>query len=329
MDNSTSDRLLEWLTYHLYIAKLDHIYVYDNTGAFTNETSLKIITDLFPKDRVTRISWSPGVCNNNRPGHSNAGERSSQYAAEASCRGRYGPKTEWMIFFDTDEYLIAQYPWTNLKEWLINGTANGSIDSQTQILSFYQTRARPNIKFMTPFSSKKTSGGKCRGSEVEAACLQKDSNTSFLRAYDCEPTPLPKPDYGWRAKKQLFRPSFVLNHFVHYSTVTRRIIDAPKEMSPPFKQRQPFERRVDELNEAFMLHTKTTHATATWNWGRNCRNSADSQNCPVGIAWPTSPLKIEDKVNQDGFAFNCYTHSRIQEEIAPVLEGMVNDMRLN
>jgi hypothetical protein len=33
--------------------------------------------------------------------HENTGERSSQYAAENSCRARYGPYAEWMATFDT------------------------------------------------------------------------------------------------------------------------------------------------------------------------------------------------------------------------------------
>jgi hypothetical protein len=96
MDMSTSLRLLEWLTYHLYIAKFDHVYVYDNSEAFTNETSLKPILDHFPPERVTWIPWKHRVCNNNIPAHPNTGERSSQYAAETSCRLRYGPYTEWI-----------------------------------------------------------------------------------------------------------------------------------------------------------------------------------------------------------------------------------------
>lgn len=96
IDESTPLRLLEWLTYHLYIAKFDHVYVYDNTEAFTNKTSLKPIMEHFPPHRVTWIPWKHRVCNNNVPAHPNAGERSSQYAAEASCRLRYGPYTEWI-----------------------------------------------------------------------------------------------------------------------------------------------------------------------------------------------------------------------------------------
>jgi hypothetical protein len=127
LDTSTALRLLEWLAYHLYVAKLDHVYVYDNTEAHTKETSLQPVLDLFPSDRVTRIPWKHRVCNNNRPAHNNAGERSSQYAAEASCRVRYGPTTEWLISFDTDEYLIPQGNWSNLQEWLRESVRSGTI----------------------------------------------------------------------------------------------------------------------------------------------------------------------------------------------------------
>jgi hypothetical protein len=43
----------------------------------------------------------------NRPADDNPGIRSSQYAAESSCRTRYGELSEWMTFIDTDEYLVC------------------------------------------------------------------------------------------------------------------------------------------------------------------------------------------------------------------------------
>ena len=71
-DQSTSSRLLEFLTYHTAVAGFDHIYVYDNS--LSNKT-LRHVTELFPRDVVTRIPWPHRVCNNNRPMHSNPGER--------------------------------------------------------------------------------------------------------------------------------------------------------------------------------------------------------------------------------------------------------------
>lgn len=97
IDTSVSLRMLEWLVYHLYVAKLDHVYIYDNSEAHSRNLTLKPILDLFPRDRVTRIAWKHRVCNNNRPMHKNPGERSSQYTAETSCRLRYGPSTEWIV----------------------------------------------------------------------------------------------------------------------------------------------------------------------------------------------------------------------------------------
>jgi Glycosyltransferase family 92 len=80
----TIDRLKEWIEFHLMVG-FDHIYVYDNSGAHTNETSLEETLTLFP-GKVTRIDWPSTVCNNNIPAHDSTGERSSQYAAESSCR---------------------------------------------------------------------------------------------------------------------------------------------------------------------------------------------------------------------------------------------------
>ena len=60
-----------------------------------------------------------------------------------------------------------------------------------------------------------------------------DPKKTFMETYNCEPTTHPKPEsYAWRAKKQIYRPDFVLNHFVHYSIVTRQILDKPLDVSP-------------------------------------------------------------------------------------------------
>ena len=55
--SDTTTRLIEWVEFHLLVG-FDHIYVYDNTGAHTDETSLE--STLFPRfkdSEVTRIDW--------------------------------------------------------------------------------------------------------------------------------------------------------------------------------------------------------------------------------------------------------------------------------
>ena len=49
-------RLKEWIEFHLMVG-FDHIYVYDNSGASTNETSLAPLLDAYPPEKVTRIDW--------------------------------------------------------------------------------------------------------------------------------------------------------------------------------------------------------------------------------------------------------------------------------
>ena len=180
-DSSTGVRLREFLAYHTQIGGFDHIYVYDNSDTSEGNATLKAITDLFPPHDVTRIPWPHRVCNNNRPAHANPGERSSQYAAENSCRARYGPDTTWMASLDADEYLIPTgKQWTNIRHWLEHVTSN---EASTKILSFFQTRALPNADLMIPFDGSSASSCKVdtakdskTDSKLESMCLMKVSD---------------------------------------------------------------------------------------------------------------------------------------------------------
>ncbi|KAL3927910.1 MAG: hypothetical protein SGBAC_012882, partial [Bacillariaceae sp.] len=207
----TIERLREWIEFHLLVG-FDHIVVYDNSGAHTNDTSLEPITSQYPSSKVTRVDWPSLVCNNNIPGHPNTGERSSQYAAENSCRTRYGPYTEWMASFDTDEYLVPMGNYTNLKD-VVRDAAKGG----TNILSFRSTRG----KLRHDFTRESEYHEKKRDGVIKTPILDKADNVTFLEAYNCDSSPLPKPKYADRAKKQIYRTDYVLNHFVHYSTVTK------------------------------------------------------------------------------------------------------------
>ena len=134
LTSDTKDRLKEWIEFHLLVG-FDHIYVYDNSLAHTNGTNLSEITDMYPKGQVTRIEWPSVVCNNNIPANDNTGERSSQYAAENSCRERYKHRTEWIAVFDTDEYLVPMGEHVTLRTVVENA-------KDTNILSFRSTRGK-------------------------------------------------------------------------------------------------------------------------------------------------------------------------------------------
>ncbi|KAL3779330.1 hypothetical protein ACHAW5_007363 [Stephanodiscus triporus] len=172
-----------------------------------------------------------------------------------------------------------------------------------------------------------------------------------------EPTTHPKPNWAWRAKKQVYRPDFVLNHFVHYSLVTRRILDKPEDTSDPvrdlidvflpniwlqcqttdirFIERAPFERRVNELTEGFLLHAKTTGPEKTSGWNELCHRKGDgitrSSSCKVGI--PSHEIILGEynlSAGEDGnaisaaFESNCYRHGRVMKDYVPRLESALH-----
>ena len=133
-------------------------YVFDNTGAnatvfrlkdevdpdskndrYRIQDDLSPVTDLFPSSQVTRIDWPATICNNNRPAHNDPGERSSQYAAEAACRTRYGPYTDWMASMDPDEYFVPMGEYNSWREILDKVDKNEG----RKVLKFRSTRARP------------------------------------------------------------------------------------------------------------------------------------------------------------------------------------------
>ena len=134
--NDGQRRLQEWINFNLLVG-VDHFYVYDNSGAHNNETSLKPITDMFP-NQVTRIPWPAKVCNNKPNNVDSPGERSSQYAAETSCRLRFGPYSDWIGGFDIDEYLVPMGNHTSLTALLDKLDEEG-----TKIFSFPSWRAWP------------------------------------------------------------------------------------------------------------------------------------------------------------------------------------------
>jgi hypothetical protein len=97
--SDTNIRLLEWLEFHFMVG-FDHIYLYDNSRAHTNATSLKSVADMYP-DRVTWVDWPFVPCNNNKVSPDASNERSSQFAASNSCRIRVTPYSEWIAEFGT------------------------------------------------------------------------------------------------------------------------------------------------------------------------------------------------------------------------------------
>ena len=59
--NDGQRRLMEWITFNLMLG-FEKFYIYDNSGAFSNETSLHPVAAQFP-GKVTILDWPHRVCN--------------------------------------------------------------------------------------------------------------------------------------------------------------------------------------------------------------------------------------------------------------------------
>jgi hypothetical protein len=302
--SDTLKRLVEWIEFHLLVG-FDHFFIFDNSGAHTNETSLDEVASRYP-GVITRIDWPAIPCNNNIPAHDSTGERSSQYAAENACRTRYAPLTEWIASFDTDEYLVPMGEYDSLKEVLKDADAKG-----TKVLSFKSSRGKLREE-------------KC--DRVESG-LRKQENVTFLEAFNCDGAGSPKPTWAERAKKEVYKSEFVLYHYVHYSTVTSDLLvtraEAGQSWSRQYQQHNGRFRATDEFNEAVMVHTKSVlfdqtkrylveacHTNYTKKW----------QGCYVGFPWPEGVVKTgEASFDRRGLMYNCFINERVETYWVPRL----------
>ncbi|KAK1737664.1 glycosyltransferase (family 2) [Skeletonema marinoi] len=350
-------RLREWIAFNLEVG-FDHIYIFDNTGAnvtifqLKNEVDpdfgsdanqvkeqdhefddLSSVTDLFPASKVTRIEWPATICNNNRPAHEDPGERSSQYAAEAACRARYGPSTDWIASIDPDEYFVPMGNYTSWKQIL------DKVDKEERrsVLKFRSTRARPLLHTLVPTYDEGAKECTHEMAKNNKQCLTKNESMTYLETYNCEYIKSPKPDRFARAMKQLYRPDFVLSHFVHYSTVTADMAREKQHTQGQFirdRTTNPqVERFVDEVNEGVLIHAKTTVPAETFARDKMCKLNGPS-NCLVGIPCPDD-VPFNDALHtknvfkdENGKFCNCWMNRKVENYWLPKLKdalSKVND----
>ena len=310
-------RLQEWLEFNL-VAGFDHVYVYDNSGAFTSKDSLSDIINLFPRDKVTRIDWPCKICSN-RDG--NEGERSSQYAAESSCRLRFGTHARWLGSFDSDEYLIPMGNYTS-----IGDVADGLDNLGVKIAAFKSAPAKPRFDLLdNPDKTKDESDGGTFTPTVT-------SNETFLHTYNCNWEAFPRIHDLTHRRKQMYRADYVKLHYVHYSTITviSQMSEKETRAIPHEDWRHKYtERHVhefDEKYEATMLHTKTKVARNTIGWSSSCRSTknaftSDGGICNLGFPLPTTKDESSPPplVRDDGWAYNCYMNEKVENYWWPKL----------
>lgn len=323
--NDGQRRLLEWITFNKILG-FDHFYIYDNSGAFTNQSSLQPIRDVFPGD-ITVIKWPSRVCNNNPNNVDSVGERSSQYAAETSCRLRFGSHVNWIGQFDIDEYLIPMGNFSSILPLLEKVENEGN-----KIINFASWRAWPrrthiNDPEKTTFKNNKELCDR----KDECFELSVKKNTTMLEAYNCDRQMPGEKSDTMPAEKQIYKADYVKQHFIHYSTITESSNLNADEFRKKFDIRRPFpdplSRFGDEVNEALMLHSKSIARQDTAGWKRNCQKGGTVfDQCRIGFPWPEDGSNATSDKN--GWAYNCYVNPRVDNYWAPKVKARLTDMGL-
>lgn len=322
--NDGQRRLLEWITYNKIVG-FDHFYVYDNSGAFSDEISLKPVVDLFP-GYVTYIPWPSQICNNNPNNVDSAGERSSQYAAESSCRLRFGPHVDWIGQFDIDEYLVPMGEYKTVTSLL------DKLDKEdTRIISFASWRAWPRRAHIEE-PVEITDPDICWSNEP-CFDLKIPLDRSMLQAYNCDRQPPGKKNQLMPAEKQLYRADYVVQHFVHYTVATKLSEKNQTEYSKEgfgWRSRafpDPRQRFGNELTEGLMIHTKAVARQDTAGWKRMCHINNTflpirrQGLCRLGVPFPSdwSASRSISNATTEGWAYNCYVNEKLENDFVPEL----------
>ena len=114
-----------------------------------------------------------------------------------------------------------------------------------------------------PNLTRMTGGGNCGKNKGDCFELTVPRNYTMLQAYNCDRQKPGAKKERMPAEKQIYRPDYVLHHFIHYSTVTLLSEMNRKDIEKSgrkWNSRSPFpdplSRFGDENKEALMLHSK-------------------------------------------------------------------------
>jgi hypothetical protein len=156
------------------------------------------------------------------------------------------------------------------------------------------------------------------------------NNTTFLEGYNCDRQKPGEKTKVMPAEKQIYRPDYVTQHFIHYSTVTQSTNLKSGDFTQQFPHKHtfpdPLSRFADEVEEALMLHSKAVARQDTAGWVKNCHTNYTGQTfdqCRLGIPWPDGEDEINHQSphNEEGWLYDCYVNKRIDNFWGPRLRA--------
>jgi hypothetical protein len=162
--------------------------------------------------------------------------------------------------------------------------------------------------------------------------LKVPPHRTYLQTYNCDRQSGPKKDV-MPAEKQLYRPDYVRQHFIHYSSVTLLTLMNKTEFEKAGYSwtytriaPDPKSRFSDEVNEATMLHAKAIARQDTAGWNVICKveRYGKGSTCRIGVPYPENYTeKVDGPGNKDGFAYNCYVNKKTETHWVPLLEEAI------
>jgi len=331
--NNGDSRLIEWMEFHFMIG-LDHVYLYDNSQ--DSADTLARAADLFGPEKITRIVWPHKICNNMAPGSKNPGERSSQYSAEASCLKRYGGEAEWMMTIDVDEYIIPMGDNNSLQDLLQQMEGRG-----VKVMNLASVRSKLRKELTVPVTrSTETEDvddiNSCENVKPHVPCRVKMDNATFLEAYNCN---VGYKEWGGRAQKQIFRTDYMIHHFVHYSVVTKSLLEPLEDGKRPRKKHDANE-VVSVVDEALLIHAK---GMIPWSAkSANCFGEGTERKfiegklntCLLGTEYFLNNEGVRvrsEKADDVGTGFdvdermvNCFSNRKVDEFYLPMLKARLS-----
>jgi hypothetical protein len=140
--------------------------------------------------------------------------------------------------------------------------------------------------------------------------------------------------------KQIYRPDYVLSHFVHYTTVTadtaRYYVDHSAKGSSPFVQNSLSttwdahapEMFLDEVTQGTLIHTRSVLPLETKRRSTECYLNS-KHNCILGYPCPDSVAFVDGLYQKNAFHdeggkfCNCWVNGHLETVLIPLLESLL------
>lgn len=171
-------------------------------------------------------------------------------------------------------------------------------------------------------------------------CIGPMRGKTFLNVYNCDYIRPPKPDRFARAMKQIYRTSFVLSHFVHYSTVTADLAQTFEENKrnksdstvalPSSKSSNMKELFMDELTQGVLIHARSVLTHEMRRRSSECYYGSRI-GCMVGYLCDDTVIFVDELHKNNSFRntggeyCNCWRNPVVENVLVPLLEHRIQE----